>query len=108
MKIIYSLLFMVYALTLSAQETSGISPNTGSEANTFKLYPNPSYNGTVHITTTNNNKAKEIVIYDVFGAIVLKDRITTTFLNISKLSPGVYVLQITEEQKVMTRKLVVK
>lgn len=78
-----------------------------SDTHTFKLYPNPSYNGGVHITTT-NNKVKDIIIYDVFGAIVLKDRITTTYLNVSKLSPGVYVLQVTEEQKVMTRKLVIK
>lgn len=92
---------------MSAQEISGITPDNNSDANNFKLYPNPSYNGTVHITTTSNT-VKDIVVYDIFGAIVLKDRITATFLNISKLSPGVYVLQVTEEQKVMTRKLVVK
>jgi len=107
MKIIYSLLFMVFSLAMSAQEISGITPDNNSDANNFKLYPNPSYNGAVHITTT-NNMVKDIVVYDIFGAIVLKDRITTTFLNISKLSPGVYVLQVTEGQKVMTRKLVVK
>lgn len=107
MKIRYTLLFMVLSLTMSAQEMSGITPDHNPESNNFKLYPNPSYNGAVHITTTNNT-VKDIIIYDVFGAIVLKDRITTTFLNISKLSPGVYVLQVTEEQKVMTRKLVVK
>ncbi|HUH45895.1 MAG TPA: T9SS type A sorting domain-containing protein [Arenibacter sp.] len=92
---------------MSAQEISGIGPDSNSDTNNFKLYPNPSYNGAVHITTA-HNKVKNIIVYDVFGAIVLKDRITTTFLNISKLSPGVYVLQVTEEQKVMTRKLVVK
>ena len=107
MKILYALMFMVFSLAMSAQEISGPRSDNNSETNDFKLYPNPSYNGTVHITTTHNT-VKDIVFYDVFGAMVLKDRITTTFLNISKLSPGVYVLQVTEEQKVMTRKLVVK
>lgn len=107
MKIIYSLLFMAFSLAISAQEISGTAPGNDPEANNFKLYPNPSYNGYVHITTT-NNRAKDIIIYDIFGSMVLKDRITATFLNISKLAPGVYVLQVTEEQKVMTRKLVVK
>jgi len=107
MNTIYSLLFMVFSLGISAQDISGITSVNNSEANNFKLYPNPSYNGSVHITTM-DNKIKNIIIYDVFGAIVLRDRITTTFLNISKLSPGVYVLQVTEEQQVMTRKLVVK
>ena len=105
MKIIYFLLLMVFSLGLSAQDISGITPDNNSE--NFKLYPNPSYNGSVHIITA-DNKVKNIVIYDVFGAMVLKDRITTSLLNISKLSPGVYVLQVSEEQKIMTRKLVVK
>lgn len=107
MKIIYSAVFLIFSLSISAQELSGITAMNNSDTYTFKLYPNPSYNGGVHITTT-SNKVKDIIIYDVFGAIVLKDRITTTYLNVSKLSPGVYVLQVTEEQKVMTRKLVIK
>lgn len=107
MKIIYFLLFMAFSLPISAQEVSGPVQDDNSETNTFKLYPNPSNSGGVHITTA-NNRIKDIVVYDVFGAIVLKDRITTTYLNISKLSPGVYVLQVSEDQKVMARKLVIK
>ena len=49
-----------------------------------------------------------VVVYDVFGEIVLKDRISSDALNISRLVPGVYLLQVTENQKTMTRKLVVK
>lgn len=78
-----------------------------TKASTFKLYPNPATNGVVYITTE-TNRSKEIIIYDVFGEIVLTDRINTKTLNISRLIAGVYVLQVNENNKTMTRKLVVK
>ena len=73
----------------------------------LKLYPNPATNGVVYITTTKNSM-KDILVYDVFGEVVLTDRIASKTLNISRLVAGVYVLQVTENQKTMTRKLVVR
>lgn len=107
MKIFYTLLFMVFSMAVSAQEFAKKPEDGTIQSNTFKLYPNPAYQEVVHITTKHNG-VKDIVIYDVFGTIVLQDRITNTLLNISKLAPGVYVLQITENRVTMTRKLVVK
>ncbi len=89
------------------QDNSLESVATDSKQSTFKLYPNPATNGVVYITTETNS-SKEIVIYDVFGEIVLTDRIKTKTLNISRLVSGVYVLQVNENKKTMTRKLVVK
>ncbi len=107
MKIFYTLLFMVFSMAVSAQEFAKEPEDGTIQSNTFKLYPNPAYQEVVHITTKHNG-VKDVVIYDVFGTIVLQDRITNTLLNISKLAPGVYVLQITENRVTMTRKLVVK
>ncbi|MDO6601216.1 Por secretion system C-terminal sorting domain-containing protein [Arenibacter palladensis] len=107
MKIFYTLLFMVFSMAVSAQEFVEEPIDRTTQTNTFKLYPNPAYQEVVHITTKHNG-VKDVVIYDVFGTIVLQDRITNTLLNISKLAPGVYVLQITENRVTMTRKLVVK
>jgi hypothetical protein len=107
MKIFYTLLFMVFSMALSAQEFIEEPLDRNAQINTFKLYPNPAYQEVVHITTKHNG-VKDIVIYDVFGTVVLQDRITNTLLNISKLAPGVYVLQVTENRVSMTRKLVVK
>ena len=73
----------------------------------FKLYPNPVLADVVYVTTEKNN-LKEIKIYDVFGELVLTDRLSTKAMNISRLSPGVYVVQVTENDKSITRKLVVK
>jgi len=107
MKIFYALLFIVFSMAVSAQEFVEEPLDRTAQISTFKLYPNPAYQEVVHITTKHNG-LKDIVIYDVFGTIVLQDRITNTHLNISKLAPGVYVLQVTENRVSMTRKLVVK
>ena len=61
----------------------------------------------VYITTASNG-IKDIVVYDVFGEIVLRDRISSKSLQISRLVAGVYVLRVTENRETMTRKLVVK
>lgn len=92
---------------LSAQETAELTPQLNQEISGFKLYPNPAYDGVVYISTKNNAR-KEIVVYDVFGEIVLTERVQGNRLNISRLVPGVYVLQVTENNNSITRKLVVK
>lgn len=109
MKKIYFVLIMIMALPLISYGQELVSVNTEpvQELKGFKMYPNPAYGEEIYITTeTNGNKA--IKIYDVFGEVVLTDRISTNTLDISSLSPGVYVLQVTEQKKTMTRKLVVK
>lgn len=107
MKKIYFALLMVFSISLSAQEPVDFNNPRKEEIQGFKLYPNPAFNDVVYITTEKNAR-KEVNVYDVFGEIVLTDRILNKSLNISKLVPGVYVLQVTEESKTITRKLVVK
>ena len=89
------------------QELVSINDAKPVKVEGFKMYPNPAYGDEVYITTERNG-TKELQVFDVFGDVVLRDKITTNTLNISKLVPGVYVLQVTEEKRTMTRKLVVK
>jgi hypothetical protein len=97
---------MIFAFTLSGQET--LEKQTGNnEILGFKLYPNPTFNDVVYITTK-DNAPKEILVYDLFGEIVLKEYTTYKELNISKLDAGVYIVQVTENLKTTSRKLVVK
>ncbi len=107
MKLLYLTALVLFSLCVHSQDIAGITTSTSSEIQNFKLYPNPAYNDVVYITTKDND-TKYIVVYDVLGEVVLTDRITAKTLNISHLVPGVYVLQVTERQKTMTRKLVVK
>lgn len=107
MKKIYFVLLMTLPLLTHGQELVSTYTEPVQELKGFKMYPNPAYGDEVYITTESNG-TKQIKIYDVFGEVVLTDRITTNTLDISRLVPGVYVLQVTEEKKTMTRKLVVK
>lgn len=106
MKKLYIILLMAPLFTFG-QELVSINDTKTLEVRGFKMYPNPAYGEEVYITTEKNG-TKEIQVFDVFGEVVLTDKISTNTLNISRLVPGVYVLQVTEEKRTMTRKLVVK
>lgn len=107
MKIIYTALFIAFSIVLSAQEPADFQNQKSKEITGFKLYPNPVYDDIVHLTSK-DNASKMVVVFDVFGETVLTERITNKILDISSLVPGVYVLQVTEAKKTITRKLVVK
>ncbi len=107
MKLLYTLLFAVFTLSISAQEISVSQTAEMTEIPGFKLYPNPTFDDVIYITTQ-QNAPKEITIYDIFGKVVLRNRITNTELDISHLDSGVYVLQVVENKKSISRKLVIK
>ncbi|SIP94239.1 Por secretion system C-terminal sorting domain-containing protein [Maribacter ulvicola] len=101
------MLFMVVSVGLYAQDTIHINNLPNDEISGFKLYPNPVIADIVYVTSQHNT-LKEVKIYNVFGELVLNEKLTAKAMNISKLSPGVYVVQVTEQGKSITRKLVVK
>ena len=107
MNILYLSIILLFTITLSAQEPVDIQNGRTSGIAEVKLYPNPAYDGVVHIITL-VNADKKITVYDVFGEVVLTDKINGKTLDISRLVAGVYVLQINEKNKTLTRKLVVK
>ncbi len=101
------MLSLLFAINTYAQHEVPSTAIPTHQESFMKLYPNPATSGIVYITTRTNS-TKEITIFDVFGKIVLTNRIKTKALNISDLVPGVYVLQVVENKNTMTRKLVVK
>jgi hypothetical protein len=102
------LLAVFFTTSASAQENKQppmTQENTSIEG--LNLYPNPVTNGKVYITSKNDLE-KEIIIFDVLGKKVLQTTINTKELNISNLSPGVYIIKITEENATSSRKLIVR
>lgn len=94
---IYTLLMIVFMLatSLSAQER-------------VSVYPNPSVNGKIYISTETKNP-REVDIYDVLGKKVVHVIVNSDQeINISKLVSGVYIITIKELDLIITRKLVVK
>jgi hypothetical protein len=73
----------------------------------LSFYPNPVSNGKIYITSK-LSLDKEITIFDVLGKKVLQTILNSRELNISALSPGVYIIKIKEGEATATRKLIVK
>lgn len=73
----------------------------------LRIYPNPVSNGTLFIETAANAE-KTVTVYDVLGKKVLNTKTTDTAINISSLHTGVYIVNITEEGKTASRKLVIR
>lgn len=101
-----TLLVSLLSLCGFAQDgKSSAKPQDSIEGLTF--YPNPVSTGKIYITSK-SSLDKEVSIYDVLGKKVLQSVVNSKELNISNLSPGVYIIKIKENDATATRKLIVK
>jgi len=105
----YITLLAAIFFTTSAVAQDNKQPKTQEDVSIegLNLYPNPVATGKIYITSKKDSE-KEIIIFDVLGKKVLQTRINTKELNISNLSPGVYIIKITEEGSTSSRKLIVQ
>jgi len=75
--------------------------------NTIQIYPNPVRSGGVITINTNNSQPFQVTVYDVLGKQVLSRTTSNNTLNISSLKAGVYLIQVTNNNKTTTKKLIV-
>jgi adenylate kinase family enzyme len=101
------LFLLLFTLNVTAQEVKQQSKIQESTIEGLSLYPNPVTNGRVYIATKNDAE-KEIQIFDVLGKKIFQSQLNTRELNISSLSPGVYIIKIREEESTATRKLIIR
>ncbi|HLF50733.1 T9SS type A sorting domain-containing protein [Flavobacterium sp.] len=104
---IIAFLFCFLSFSASAQENKPQSKNQDNPIEGLSFYPNPVSNGKIYI----NSKLsldKEITIFDVLGKKVLQTLLNSRELNVSALSPGVYIIKIREGEATATRKLIIK
>ena len=90
-----TLLFFLFFAAAQAQD--------GKE---LGFYPNPVSTGKIYVTSKSSLE-KEVTIFNVLGKQVLQQMVSRE-LNISTLSPGVYILKIREGDASITRKLIIK
>jgi hypothetical protein len=103
-----ALLFLCLSTTSTlAQDGKQASKVQESTIEGLSVYPNPATGDRIYITTRSNSD-KDITIYDVLGKKVLQTILSSKELNISSLTPGVYIIQIKEDDSIATRKLIVK
>ena len=95
------------SFSVSAQENKVQARNQDTSIEGLNFYPNPVSNGKIYITSR-LSLDKDITIFDVLGKKVLQTLLNSKELNISALSPGVYIIKIKEGESTATRKLIVK
>lgn len=109
-KYFYQILFLSLFCTFGAfaQESKGIPAQRAQETiEGLNIYPNPVSTGRIFITSKSSLN-KDIEIYDVLGKKILQASVSAKELNISTLTPGVYIIKIKEGDATATRKLIVK
>ncbi|MGA8854205.1 MAG: T9SS type A sorting domain-containing protein [Christiangramia sp.] len=109
-KYLFTLLFIGFLMIAApavAQESNRASHRTEIPIDGLSIYPNPVTGGKVYISSTQNDD-KIIEIYNVLGKPVHKTRLRGRELDVSTLTPGIYILKIQEGKAKATRKLVVK
>ena len=76
------------------------------EASLFSVYPNPA-KSVVNISSM-SNEVFGVSVYDLLGKQVLRAENIKSQLNISSLTPGLYVINMTQGSNSSTQKLLVK
>lgn len=74
-------------------------------ANAVKMYPNPA-KGFVNFSSA-SNEVLDVAVYDMLGKEVLRANAVQSQLNISRLNPGMYFVNMTQGSSTSTKKLVV-
>ncbi len=73
----------------------------------YLLFPNPA-GKTITISGNNVKAIREIVIYNQTGQKVLQSKPVNNTLDISKLRPGMYIIELVTDQGIVREKLMVE
>ena len=90
-----------------AYVTSATLRNSQNSIAGFKMYPNPVTSGILFIETTANAE-RIVTVFDVLGKKVLSTTTTNNVISVASLHSGVYIVNISEEGKTASRKLVIR
>lgn len=67
--------------------------NMRNKNNVIKIYPNPT-DENINVLVPNNESIKHLVLYDVFGKIVINKNTKNNVLNLRDLKPGIYLIKV--------------
>ncbi len=86
--------FQRSVLLIAAESCSGSSVNI-TEQDELAFYPNPS-SGSIHLK---NSVGQSINIYDVYGKLVHHQNVISNAVDLTGLSPGLYILEAIKNKK---------
>lgn len=98
-----------YQAILQALTTVGVDSYVMPQESRFTVYPNPA-SDQCFVTAEMESETSLCQIFDLSGRQVLQTTLTqgVNSLNVSALTPGCYLMKITNNRSVVTKKLVVK
>lgn len=99
--------FLLFSNVLAAQNNTLPAFVQEKPIAGLSIYPNPVTGNKIFITSE-KNQTKEVEIYNVLGKMVLSARLVGKELDVTELTPGIYIVKIKEGNTQATRKLVVK
>jgi hypothetical protein len=83
-----------------------LSSSSFSQIDGLKMYPNPAKNNLFIETALNSDI--NVSIINVLGKEVINSKVSNNAVTISGLTPGMYIVKITEEGKTSTKKLIIE
>jgi hypothetical protein len=93
-------------LSITTTPNFTLANQSFSQIDGLKMYPNPAKNNLFIETALNSDI--NVAIIDVLGKEVINSKVSNNTVNISGLSPGIYIVKITEEGKTSTKKLIIE
>ena len=76
-----------------------------SEANTWKVYPNP-VEDWIQVELPTYQEEVQLLIYNAAGQLVRQERVSTAAISLNDLSAGLYVYELRSANRVETGKLI--
>lgn len=98
---------VVTSFVENQDQCNALSIKEEEETITFKMFPNPT---TDYLNINILNPHSSLNIYNIHGQIVLTQKLTqgTNHINLNQTSSGMYLVEITSENRTLIKKLVVK
>lgn len=98
-----------YQAVLRALNTVGIDHYVSPKESNYTIFPNPA-SGQCFITANTESEFVNCQIFDLSGRMIQQITLTSgaNTLNLNGFAPGCYLLKITDNKKVVTKKLVVR
>lgn len=91
----------------TAEDRWGLLATATFTADAFALYPNPNTSGQLNISTSLD--IDSVKIYSVTGQLLLEaDQFQGEVLDVSTLNSGLYLVQITEAEKQLVKRLIIR
>ena len=98
-----------YHAVLQALTTVGIDDYVINKESLFTVFPNPASNQ-CYVTANTESEHTMCQLMDMTGRVVMQSVLTSgvNTLNLNSLTPGCYLMKITDNTTVVTKKLIVR